>query len=67
MENCSHALLAGLFTLFLGLAVVCSIWWFGGKHEATTDYTVVTRQNVTDSACKGRYVIGDPGGQGAGH
>lgn len=54
MENRSHALLAGLFTLFLGLAVVCSIWWFGGKHEATTDYTVVTRQNVTGLSLQGQ-------------
>ena len=54
MENRSHALLAGLFTLFLGLAVVWSIWWFGGKHEATTDYTVVTRQNVTGLSLQGQ-------------
>ncbi len=47
MENRSHALLAGLFTLLLGLAALASVWWFGGQREATRDYVVVTRQNVT--------------------
>lgn len=47
MENRSHALLAGLFTLLLGLAALASVWWFGGQREATHDYVVVTRQNVT--------------------
>lgn len=46
MENRSHALIAGIFTLLLGFAAVASIWWFGGKREATSDYLVVTRQNV---------------------
>lgn len=47
MENRSHALIAGLFTLLLGLAAVASVWWFGGKREATKEYIVVTKQNVT--------------------
>jgi len=47
MENRSHALIAGLFTLFLGFAAVASIWWFGGKREASKEFVVVTRQNVT--------------------
>lgn len=47
MENRSHALVAGLFTLLLGLAAVASIWWFGGKREVSKDYVVVTKQNVT--------------------
>ena len=54
MENRSHALAAGLFTLFLGIAVALSIWWFGGKHEATTEYTVVTRHNVTGLNLQGQ-------------
>lgn len=54
MENRSHALLAGLFTLLLGLAAVASIWWFGGRHEATKEYTVVTRQNVTGLSLQGQ-------------
>lgn len=54
MENRSHALLAGLFTLLLGLAALASIWWFGGRHEATKEYTVVTRQNVTGLSLQGQ-------------
>ena len=47
MENRAHALIAGLFFLLLGSAVVASLWWFGGKREATSDYLVMTRKNVT--------------------
>jgi phospholipid/cholesterol/gamma-HCH transport system substrate-binding protein len=47
MENRSHALIAGLFTLLLGFASVASIWWFGGKREVSKDFVVVTKQNVT--------------------
>lgn len=47
MENRSHALIAGLFTLLLGIAAVAAVWWFGGKYELRRDYLVVTRQNVT--------------------
>ena len=54
MENRSHALMAGLFTLLLGVAAVLSAWWFGGKHELTREYTVVTRQNVTGLSLQGQ-------------
>lgn len=54
MENRAHALAAGLFTLVLGLAAALSIWWFAGKHEATKEYTVVTRQNVTGLSLQGQ-------------
>mgnify|MGYP000870225251 FL=1 len=54
MENRAHALVAGVFTLLLGLAVVLAVWWFGGKHEATTDYTVVSRHNVTGLNLQGQ-------------
>lgn len=47
MENKSHALAAGLFALLLGLAVVATLFWFGGKKEETLEYLVVTKQNVT--------------------
>ena len=47
MENRSHALIAGLFMLLLGLAAIGSLWWFGGKREATSDYLVVTTKNIT--------------------
>lgn len=54
MENRSHALIAGLFTLALGLLAVLAVWWFGGRHEATKEYTVVTRQNVTGLSLQGQ-------------
>ena len=54
MENRSHALIAGIFTLLLGLAAAVSIWWFGGKREATHDFIVVTRQNVTGLSVQGQ-------------
>jgi len=47
MENRSHALIAGLFTLLLGFAAVASVWWFGGKHEVTKEFVVVATGNVT--------------------
>lgn len=47
MENRSHAFLAGVFTLLLGIAAVAAIWWFGGKREVTDEYLVVTQSNVS--------------------
>ena len=47
MENRSHALIAGLFTLLLGVAAVAALWWFGGTREEITRYVVVTDGNVT--------------------
>lgn len=54
MENRSHALIAGLFTLLLGLAAVASVWWFGGKREVSNEFVVVTRQNVTGLSPQGQ-------------
>ena len=54
MENRAHALVAGVFTLLLGAAAAFSIWWFGGKHEATKEYAVVTRNNVTGLSLQGQ-------------
>lgn len=47
MENRSHALIAGLFTLFLGISAVAALWWFGGAEEESVQYIVHTRRNVT--------------------
>ena len=47
MENRSHALIAGLFTLLLGISAIAALWWFGGRTEASNDYIVLTTKNVT--------------------
>ncbi len=47
MENRSHALAAGIFTLLLGLASAVAIWWLGQSDESTTTYLLETRRNVT--------------------
>lgn len=47
MENRAHALAAGLFVIFLCLAVVVAVWWFGGTRAATRDIVLVTDRNVT--------------------
>lgn len=47
MENRSHALLAGLFTLIFLLAAALALWWLGGTREATQTYILETRGSVT--------------------
>ena len=47
MENRSHALIAGLFLLILGLSAIAALWWFSGRQEDTNSYIVETRRNVT--------------------
>ena len=40
MENRSHALIAGLFLLLLGVSAVAALWWFGGQRENSNSYVV---------------------------
>lgn len=47
MENRSHALIAGLFTLVLGVAALLSLYLFSERREDTREVLVVTKQNVT--------------------
>jgi len=47
MENRSHALLAGLFTIAFLLAAALALWWLGGTREQTHTYLLETRGNVT--------------------
>jgi phospholipid/cholesterol/gamma-HCH transport system substrate-binding protein len=47
MENKSHAMAAGIFTILFGIAAAIGIWWLGQSDESTTDYVLETRRNVT--------------------
>ncbi len=47
MENRAHALAAGIFTLLLGLAIAATVFWFSGKREATNEYILVTKGNIS--------------------
>ena len=47
MENRSHALAAGIFTILLGIAAAIAIWWLGQSEGSTTTYMLETRRNVT--------------------
>jgi phospholipid/cholesterol/gamma-HCH transport system substrate-binding protein len=46
MENRAHALIAGLFILLLGSALVAAVVWFRGDHVQRTEHTVVSRNGV---------------------
>lgn len=47
MENRSHALAAGIFTLLLGIAAAVAIWWLGQSQEDAHIYLLETRRSVT--------------------
>ena len=46
MENRSYALIAGIFTVVLGLVTLGALWWFGDSDEETRDYLVVTTRSI---------------------
>lgn len=54
MENRAHALAAGLFALLLLAAAIAAILWFGDRREASSEYLVVTRQNVSGLNLQGQ-------------
>lgn len=54
MENRSHALLAGIFTLFFACAAGAALWWFSGPREPMTTYLLETRGNVTGLNVEGQ-------------
>ncbi len=47
MENKSHALAAGLFTLLLGVSMLAAVLWFSGDAVKTKDYLLVSHYPVT--------------------
>ena len=46
MENKSHALMAGLFAILLGVAALLAFMWLRGGHDKVREYVVVTRMSV---------------------
>ncbi len=46
MENKSHALMAGVFALLLGVASLLALLWLRGGHDKVNEYVVVTRMSV---------------------
>jgi phospholipid/cholesterol/gamma-HCH transport system substrate-binding protein len=46
MENRAHALLAGLFTIVLGAALIVTAFWMRGKPIAQDAYVLYTRGSV---------------------
>lgn len=47
MENRSHALAAGIFTILLAMCSALAVWWLGQSDESTRTYVLETRRNVT--------------------
>lgn len=46
MENKSHALIAGMFALLLGVAALLALVWLRGNEDNLREYVVVTKQNI---------------------
>lgn len=47
MENRAHALVAGIFVIFLSITVVLVAMWFGGHNIQRNSYLVVTKESVS--------------------
>lgn len=50
MESKSHALVAGLFTVMLGIALALAAMWLSRDHTDRTDYELVTQGAVSGLA-----------------
>ncbi|NBQ68205.1 MAG: MCE family protein [Nitrosomonadaceae bacterium] len=47
MENRAHALVAGIFVIFLSIAIALVTVWFSGSNIKRIDYLVVTKESVS--------------------
>ncbi|MBL8472859.1 MAG: MCE family protein [Rhodocyclaceae bacterium] len=54
MENRSHALLAGVFVIAMGVFSLAGVWWMTGKREPMRDYLLVARGNVSGLTLQGQ-------------
>ena len=46
MENKSHAFVAGLFALILGVAAIVALVWLRGTQDSLSEYVIVTRHSI---------------------
>ena len=54
MESRSHALVAGLFAIVLGTALVLALWWFSDGRQTTRSYLLESRGSVTGLNVEGQ-------------
>ena len=47
MENRAHALVAGIFVIFLSISIALVAVWFSGSNIQRTNYLVVTKESVS--------------------
>jgi ABC-type transporter Mla subunit MlaD len=47
VENKSHALMAGLFTVLLGIALIAAALWLSRDTQVKRDYELVTKGSVS--------------------
>ncbi|UJP06916.1 MAG: MlaD family protein, partial [Nitrosomonas sp.] len=47
MENRAHALVAGIFVIFLSIAIALVTVWFSGSNIQRIEYLVVTKESVS--------------------
>ena len=46
MENKSHAFVAGLFAIVLGVAAIVALVWLRGTQDSLSEYVIVTRHSI---------------------
>ena len=47
MENRAYAIAVGLFTIFLGLALLFTFWWLSGAKQNVTEYVIISDRPVS--------------------
>src|SRR5688572_5506571 len=47
MESCAHAIIAGLFTVLLGIGVILAALWFSREDYARVGYVLESKYSVS--------------------